>query len=64
MVPFTLSMVVLIIPTIKRHLEQENKRSYTKYEVYELFVNDYMCKRIASIPKNPKYSNAIIQRYG
>ncbi len=64
MLPFTLSLVVLMMPTIKKRLEQVKKRSYTKFEVYELFVNDYMFKRIASISKDKKYNNAIIKRYG
>jgi hypothetical protein len=53
-----------MMPTIKKRLEQVKKRSYTKFEVYELFVNDYMFKRIASISKDKKYNNAIIKRYG
>ncbi len=45
-------------------LGEVKKRSYTKFEVYELFVNDYISKRIEAIAQDKKYNDALIHRYG
>jgi hypothetical protein len=65
--PFTLSLVIMMMPKLKRSIQSKNsqkKKLFTKYEIYKLFLDDYVSKRVKIISQDDDYQKLIIDKYG